>query len=316
MPKRRSRKRRAKIAPLMVIALLLLAFVAWAISPHHVRHRRVARSGGVSSRTSSPSSPAVRPPVALATPLAAPPATPLATPPSVLASAVPPAARRPGKNVEVAIIIDDCGQWLDTEEALISLPIPITFAVLPHVRYTSRIAQEAQEGGKGVMLHLPMEPISHANPGPGEITDTMTDEQIAAQTSDDLAQVPLAAGANNHEGSEASADSRVMKDVMAVMKAHNLFFVDSRTSAKTVAQSEAQAAGVPNASRSVFLDNQARVAYTESMLEKTVALARQTGSAIAIGHPKPSTLAAIRALYPRMQAQGVDFVLVQNLVHD
>lgn len=218
-------------------------------------------------------------------------------------------------SAQVAIIIDDCGQWLDTEQALIGLPIPITLSVLPHVRYTERIAREAADAGKGVMLHLPMEPLSHINPGPGEIKDAMTDDEVTKQTEDDVAQVPLAKGANNHEGSEASADGRVMKDVIAVMKAHDLFFVDSRTNAKSVGQEVAQDDGVPSAKRDVFLDNQADVAYTESMLERAVAIAKRNGSAIAIGHPKPTTLAAIRELYPKMQAQGVQFVLAENLVH-
>ncbi len=217
--------------------------------------------------------------------------------------------------MQVAIIIDDCGQWLDTERALIALPIPVTMSVLPHVRYTARIAQEAADAGKGVMLHLPMEPLSHIYPGPGEIKDAMTDEQVTKQTEDDVAQVPLAKGVNNHEGSEASADDRVMKDVIAVMKEHDLFFVDSRTNAKSVGQSVAQDEGVPSAKRDVFLDDEADVAYTEAMLERAVAIAKRNGSAIAIGHPKPTTLAAIRDLYPKMQAEGVQFVLAESLVH-
>jgi polysaccharide deacetylase 2 family uncharacterized protein YibQ len=215
---------------------------------------------------------------------------------------------------QLAIIIDDCGQWADTERALIGLPIPLTMSVLPHVRYTAQIAQEAADAGKGVMLHLPMEPLSHAYPGPGEIKDAMTDDEVTKQTEDDVAQVPLAKGANNHEGSAASADDRVMKDVIAVLKAHDLFFVDSRTNAKTVGQTVAQEDGVPNAKRDVFLDNQADVAYTESMLERAAAIAKRDGSAIAIGHPKPTTLAAIRELYPKLQADGITFVLAQSLV--
>jgi polysaccharide deacetylase 2 family uncharacterized protein YibQ len=159
-----------------------------------------------------------------------------------------------------------------------------------------------------------MEPVSHINPGPGEIKTAMTDDDITKQTEDDVAQVPLARGVNNHEGSEASADARVMKDVIAVLKAHDLFFVDSRTNANSVGAQQAEDAGVPTASRNVFLDNQADVAYTESMLERTVAIAKRDGSAIAIGHPKPTTLEAIRAMYPKLQAEGVRFVLAQELV--
>jgi polysaccharide deacetylase 2 family uncharacterized protein YibQ len=237
-----------------------------------------------------------------ASPLVSPAASPTATP-----------TENPN-GAPVAIIIDDCGQWLSTERGYLALPIPLTVAVLPHVHYTAEIAQEAADAGKGVMLHLPMEPLSHIYPGPGEIKTAMTDDDIAKQTADDVAQVPLAKGVNNHEGSEASADDRVMKDVIDVLKAHDLFFIDSRTNAKSVGAQEAQDAGVPNASRDVFLDNQATVAYTESMLERTVEIAKRNGSAIAIGHPKPTTLQALHDLYPKMESQGIRFVLASELV--
>jgi hypothetical protein len=215
----------------------------------------------------------------------------------------------------VAIIIDDCGQWPKTEHGYLELPIPLTMSVLPHVAYSHAIAQDAETAGKGIMLHLPMEPLSHIVAGPGEIRTAMSDSAIAAQTENDIAQVPFAAGVNNHEGSAASADPRVMKDVIDVVKAHNLFFIDSRTNAKSVAAEQAQQEHVPNASRDVFLDNRADVAYSEAMLRRTADIARQTGSAIAIGHPKPTTLEALRLMYPRMQAEGVRFVLASELVH-
>ena len=305
MARKRKGKRRISAAPLL-LAFALLGIVAWALLPraHRPRAQHVASS---------------EPPVAQASPQATQAATPAVSPsivPSVSPSAAPTASPAQNQNgPRIAIIIDDCGQWIPTERAYLQLPIPLTLAVLPHVHYTSAIAQEAADAGKGVMLHLPMEPLSHINPGPGEITTGMSDADVAKQTEDDIAQVPLARGFNNHEGSEASADDRVMKDVMAVAKAHDLFFVDSRTNAKTVGAQDAQEAGVPTASRNVFLDNKADVAYTESMLERTVAIAQRSGSAIAIGHPKPSTLEALRTMYPKMEAEGVQFVLASDLVH-
>lgn len=311
MARKRSRRRAANPAPFLIVALLIAAVVAWAIYPRaHRSHRTPDTSVAVVTAAPSPS------PAPIVTAPASPAATqePAAVSPAASPSVSPAAPASPG-GVQVAIIIDDCGQWLDTERSLIGLPIPLTLSVLPHVRYTAQIAQEAAAAGKGVMLHIPMEPLSHAYPGPGEIKDAMTDEQVTKQTEDDVAQVPLAKGANNHEGSEASADDRVMKDVIAVLKAHDLFFVDSRTNAKSVGQEVAQDDGVPNAKRDIFLDNQASVAYTESMLEHAVEVAKRNGSAIAIGHPKPSTLAAIRDLYPKMQSEGVTFVLASSLVH-
>jgi polysaccharide deacetylase 2 family uncharacterized protein YibQ len=241
--------------------------------------------------------------------------------PSVLPTTapVPAKSRQPSvtenaHGARLALIVDDCGQWLQTERAFIALPIPLTLSILPGVRYTSLIATEAAQAGKGVMLHLPMEPVSHLDPGPGKITTEMSDQQIDARVRSDLAQVPLARGVNNHEGSKATADMRVMRDVASVLVEHGkLFFVDSRTGADSVAAQAARAAGLPAASRDVFLDDRENVAYTEGQLREAAEIARRTGSAIAIGHPRETTLEAVRAMIPQLQADGIRFVLVQDL---
>jgi len=242
----------------------------------------------------------------------APPATPLET--ASPAPSRPPAAAPSG--AKLALIIDDCGQWVDIERGYIALPIPITLSILPHVHAAAEIAKEAHDAGKGVMLHLPMEPLSEIYPGPGEVKTSMTDAQVTAQVEDDLAAVPLVQGVNNHEGSKASADPRVMRDVMRVLAQHgNLFFIDSRTNAASVGEQEAKDAGIPAASRDVFLDNKENVAYTEAQLRDAAAIALRTGSAIAIGHPRATTLEAVRAMIPQLQAQGITFVLAGSLTH-
>ncbi len=278
---------------LFATAFLLSLFVGWALFSQPYRTQP-------------------RPPVVAHVPRTETSALATAAPQVIATATQQPSPAVTGE-ATVAIIIDDCGQWLSTERAFLALPIPLTLAVLPHVRYTAQIAQDATDAGKGVMLHLPMEPLSRDTAGRGEITTAMTDAQVAAQTEDDIAQVPLAKGLNNHEGSKASADARIMGDVIGVVKAHDLFFIDSRTNPKTVAAETARQAGVPEASRNVFLDDRADEAYTEQMLEQTVEIAKRNGSAIAIGHPKPTTLAALQALYPKMQAEGVQFVLASEL---
>ncbi len=190
----------------------------------------------------------------------------------------------------------------------------LTLSVLPHVRYGPAIARDALAAGKGVMLHLPMEPRSGADPGPGEVKVAMDDAAIAAQVQADIAAVPLATGVNNHEGSRASADDRVMRAVSAVIAAHHLFFVDSRTGADSVAERDAAAAGIPTAGRDVFLDDVADLAATQAELRRAAALAKRHGSAIAIGHPRPTTLAAVRGLLPELRRQGIELVLARDLV--
>jgi uncharacterized protein len=260
-------------------------------------------------------------PATVPAPTALPSPTGLASPsPLATASALPsltplPSSTPAPSGAKLALIVDDCGQWIDTERGFIALGVPLTLSVLPDVHYTNEVAREASDAGMGVMLHLPMEPISGINPGPGKITTEMTDPEIVAQVQADLAQVPLARGVNNHEGSKASADQRVMNDVIGVLAKHGgLFFIDSRTSSASVGEQTARAQGVPTAARDVFLDAQASVAYTEAQLRQAAALAKRNGEAIAIGHPKPTTLAAVRAMIPQLQAAGIQFVLARDLV--
>jgi len=148
---------------------------------------------------------------------------------------------------------------------------------MPKEPYTQAIAQDAAAAGKGVMMHLPMEPLSQQDPGPGKITTEMTDAQIVAQVQDDLRRVPLATGVNNHEGSKASSDQRVMRDVVSVLLAAGLFFIDSRTSAQSVAAPVAAQAGLRTASRDVFLDNVGDADAVEEMLRGAARIALSGG---------------------------------------
>ena len=288
----------------LIVLILFAAIAGWWLmrpKPHPVIHY-VFHTLAPSAEPSAPA----------ATPVATPAATPL---PSAVPAASPtstPTANAQGP--QLALIVDDCGQWIATERGFVALEIPLTLSVLPDVPYTSVIATEASDAGKGVMLHLPMETLSGLNPGPGKVTTEMSDPEIVAQVQSDLAEVPLARGVNNHEGSKASADPRVMRAVIGVLAEHKLFFIDSKTNAASVGEDTARQMGVPTAARDVFLDNRADVAYTQAQLSQAAAIAQRTGSAIAIGHPHPTTLAAVRAMIPRLQALGVQFVLVQDLV--
>lgn len=306
--KSRGRSRRPAGAPTPIALLLLLALAALA-GWYLIRPASHPGRGPAHAALETPpptSAPAGTSTAQALTP--EPSASPTASPKS--------AAAAESTGPKLALIIDDCGQWVDIERGFIALPVPITLSVLPHVHASAQIAQEAKAAGKGVMLHLPMETLSGVYPGPGEVTTEMSDAQVTAQVEDDLAQVPLATGVNNHEGSKGSADARVMRDVIDVLQKHgNLFFIDSRTNAASVGASTAAAAGVPSASRDVFLDNKADVAYSEQQLRDAAALAKKNGSAIAIGHPRATTLEAVRALIPEFQAEGIDFVLAQSLTH-
>jgi polysaccharide deacetylase 2 family uncharacterized protein YibQ len=269
-----------------------------------------AGAGPTPERDVAPATPSLAP--ATATPLAAATAEPTLAPSP--AGEATPAGKADGRP-RLAIIIDDCGQWPTTERAFVALDFPVTLSVLPHVRYGPAIAREADAAGKGVMLHLPMQTVSGRYPGPGTITVKMPDDAIRSEVEGDLAELPEARGVNNHEGSLATADRRVMGDVADVLVRENRFWIDSKTSAASIAASVTRDRGIPTASRDVFLDDVDNEAAVESQLREAAARARADGTAIAIGHPREATLLAVRTLGPELMADGIDLTLASDLVH-
>lgn len=215
----------------------------------------------------------------------------------------------------IAIIIDDCGYSLPRDLVFLKLPIPLTLSILPMTPHGKEVAADAVAAGKAVMLHIPMEPFSSgANPGPGEISTEMTDAQINTQLDADIASLPMLPGANNHMGSKASSDPRVMRDVIAILKRNGMFFIDSMTAMTTVGATTARELGVPTAQRDVFLDDSVNVPYIEGQIRELEATAKKNGEAIAIGHPFPATYQALEAMVPKMQAAGFAFVDAKTLV--
>jgi len=129
-----------------------------------------------------------------------------------------------------------------------------------------------------------------------------------------LETVPHAAGVNNHQGSRATADAALMAELMPELRRRGLFFIDSRTTAATVAYDAAERAGVRSASRKVFLDDKPNREAILSQLDLAARDAARDGFAIAIGHPHPATIAALAVGTPRLEARGVRFVFVSDVV--
>jgi uncharacterized protein len=216
----------------------------------------------------------------------------------------------------LAIIIDDLGYDRAAADAVLALGFPLTVSVLPHLPLSGELAEEAQRRGDQVMLHLPMESEADgAKPEDIELRVGMSAAQVDATLAGMLETVPYAAGVNNHQGSRATADPALMQALMPALRQRGLFFVDSRTDAKTVAYDMAEHAGVPAASRKVFLDD---VASRDTIL-KQLALAahdaQRDGFTIAIGHPRPATIAALAEGVPPLEARGIHLVFASELVH-
>ena len=216
---------------------------------------------------------------------------------------------------KLAIILDDMGYDRAAADAALTLSFPVTLSVIPHLPLSTEVAEEAYRRGDQVLLHLPMEAeADQAKAEPIELRVGMKADQVERDLDGMLETVPHAAGVNNHQGSRATADAALMAELMPALRRRGLFFIDSRTTAATVAHDTAEKAGVRSASRKVFLDDMPKRDAILAQLDLAARDAERDGFAIAIGHPHPETIAALVEAAPRLEARGVRFVFVSQVV--
>ena len=216
---------------------------------------------------------------------------------------------------KVAIVIDDMGYDKKIFKKFVDLGIPLTFSILPGQRYSTGIANEARSLNYEVMLHLPMEPRNpERNPGNGTILTHMSQDEILRQLSEDIESVPYIAGVNNHMGSLLTENQDVMNIILEDLHKRGLFFIDSRTSPRSVAYETARRIGVRSGRRDVFLDNKADIGYIKGQVDKVIRIAKQNGEATAIGHPRAGTVAAIREKIADFEREGIELVPVSEVL--
>jgi uncharacterized protein len=221
-----------------------------------------------------------------------------------------------GLSARLAIILDDLGNDRSVAESIFALPYPVTISILPNHSHSAEIAEEAHQRGLGVMLHLPMQSLANEKPEAQELRPGMSQENVTSLVNQLLASVPHVSGVNNHQGSQSTADAALMSELMPVLREHKLFYVDSRTTAATVAFDTAEHDGVRAAFRNVpFLDDVVEISAIRKQLRLALNGAAKKGEAIAIGHPHAATLAALRDLKAQAESSGVQLVPAADLVH-
>ncbi|MEC9049582.1 MAG: divergent polysaccharide deacetylase family protein [Candidatus Neomarinimicrobiota bacterium] len=217
----------------------------------------------------------------------------------------------------IGIVIDDFGYRNDdVSDGFLNLDVPLTYAVIPGHEYSKSFGEKAVGRGFEVIVHMPFENL--ANKGGEEsfvLSTSMDSETIQERVQAALDQIPSAIGMNNHQGSKASADQHVMSNVARVLKKRNLFFVDSRTTAETVAESTMEVYNVPTTRRNIFLDNDDDEGKIHAQLIKLVEKSEELGTAVGIGHVKPKTLKILKKYIPELQKKGYKFEFVSKMLH-
>jgi len=236
-------------------------------------------------------------------------------PPPVVAEKEPAAKKAP--RGQVALIMDDMGNSLETLDALIALGRPVTISVLPYSSHAAETARIAHERGLEVLLHLPLESVNNHEAmadTEGLIMAMMTEPAIVAAFEASYDRVPFAAGTNNHMGSRFTAERDLMRTILKPIKERGLFFVDSRTTAKSVALDEARKMGILATQRDVFLDADADRGRIRGRLIELLQKARKKGRAVGICHPFPETLAVLKSSLFLLDSYDLEAVPVSKLV--
>ena len=209
----------------------------------------------------------------------------------------------------IAVVLDDVGVARSHAELAIDLPGAITLSFMTYADGVADMAARARAKGHELMLHVPMEPLGHEiDAGPNVLTVGASEGELLKRLDWGLDRFPGYIGINNHMGSRFTQDERGMSVVLAELKRRNLLFLDSRTISNTVGDKLAAQMGVAHVMRDVFLDNEMDEAAVIKQLMQAERVAASKGQAIAIGHPHPATIAAIRAWMPKAEARG--FVIV------
>ncbi|MBF0434356.1 MAG: divergent polysaccharide deacetylase family protein [Magnetococcales bacterium] len=216
----------------------------------------------------------------------------------------------------IAMVIDDLGFNKPLSKAIALLPYDITLAVLPGGGFSKEVAQLAETQGKELILHQPMQPIGYPGikPGPGALFTGMSESQIDEILANNFREFPQAKGLNNHMGSLLTDDTQAMDAVMRYLKPRGLFFLDSRTSNRSVGYSRARALGIPATQRDVFIDNAPNKVATLKKLAELVTIAKQFGQAVGIGHPYQSTLEALREWLPTLKGHNIEVARLSHIL--
>lgn len=216
----------------------------------------------------------------------------------------------------IAIIIDDLGYLQRAGQRVIALQGPVACAILPHTPYSRQLSRQAAQAGKEVLLHLPLQPVEQLMPvGMGNIDINNTHRQLAEILNANLATVPEAIGVNTHMGSLLTQHPGHMAWLMEELSGRgNLFFVDSYTTASSIALRLARENGVPAARRNIFLDSDVDPLALSREFSRLKNYARLHGTAIAIGHPYEVTLEFLERALPDLEREGFDLVPLRELV--
>lgn len=219
---------------------------------------------------------------------------------------------------KISIVIDDLGDNSIIARKMLSLPVKMTAAILPHTPHANLISDFATAKGHDVIMHLPMEAFTRPDLlGPGALFSHMPKPELQKTLLTSANSIPHMIGFNNHMGSLLTENKEKMRWVMESAKQKGWFFLDSKTSEVSVAQSIAEEVGVASIGRDLFLDHQGHAPSIANQFKLMQKIAKRRGHVVAICHPYPETLAFLAdnlvQLDEKFELVGVSELLINQL---
>lgn len=214
-----------------------------------------------------------------------------------------------------SIIIDDVGNNYAQGRDVIQLPETLTIAILPDTTFAKTLAKLASKYEKEIMLHLPMQAIEHHRHSPGTLDLHMTHQEFKDTLKRNLEAVPNIRGVNNHMGSLLTRHPGHMSWLMEELASRgDLYFIDSKTTSKSIADKIASEYSIPSMTRDYFLDPEFKPEVIKHQFNQFIKRAKQRGYALAIAHPHPETIKFLKANLGQLKQNGIKLIPVSQLI--
>lgn len=217
----------------------------------------------------------------------------------------------------ICLVIDDFGYaYNQTIDDYFSMEKDFTVAIIPGHLYSESIGVIADSLGFETIIHMPMEPYGYDSKSEKDfiLSESLNATEVEERINLAFLEIPTAVGMNNHQGSKATADLQLMKNVARSLKKRNKFFLDSFTNPESRGFITMRRFGVKTELRQVFLDHIEDTLYIQKQLDSLVQLSHSMDVAIGIGHVKPITLDILKKEIPRLKSDGYNFVPLSKIV--
>ncbi len=219
---------------------------------------------------------------------------------------------------KISIVIDDLGDNSIIAKKLLSLPGQMTAAILPQTPHAITISNFAANKGHEIIMHLPMEAFTRPDLlGPGALLSSMDQSTFINTFKKDIESIPNIIGFNNHMGSLLTENTEKMQWLMEEAKNQSFFFLDSKTSQDSIAESTAKITGIASIGRDVFLDHKGHQSSIEEQFSKLKKIARKRGHVVVICHPYAETFKFLQqhitSLNQEFELVGLSQLLIANL---